>query len=75
MRRANLPLTKWLRALRLSQAEMLVRLSSYDPSLSTKNHMVRLAEQGACKIEIAHRSEALDRLGGVGCLLRYEMTS
>jgi hypothetical protein len=64
-----------LRALQMCQADLLVMLSSYDPKLSTKNQMVRLAEQSACKVEIAHQSEALDRLGGVGCLLRYKMTS
>jgi hypothetical protein len=33
--------------------------------------MLTLAEQYRCTVEIVNQSEALDRLGGVGCLLRY----
>jgi hypothetical protein len=47
---------------------------SFDPEFRLKGEMVMLAEQHRCKIEIVNQSEALDRLGGVGCLLRYRMT-
>ena len=44
---------------------------SFDPGLQMKGQMVKLAEQHRCEIETVHQSEALERLGGVGCLLRY----
>jgi hypothetical protein len=33
--------------------------------------MVRLAERAGCRTEVVNESPALERLGGVGCLLRY----
>ena len=39
--------------------------------LDVKEELVRLAELAGCGVEIVHDSEALMRLGGVGCLLRF----
>ncbi len=39
--------------------------------LDMKEELVRLAELAGCGVEIVHDSEALLRLGGVGCLLRF----
>jgi stalled ribosome rescue protein Dom34 len=61
-------------ALQYGVAEVLVMAQSFDPEFRFKGEMVMLAEQHRCKIEIVNQSEALDRLGGVGCLLRYRMT-
>ncbi len=36
-----------------------------------KEEMVRMAERQACRIEVVEHSDALERLGGVGCLLRF----
>jgi len=36
-----------------------------------KEEVVRLAERSACQVEVVLRSDALARLGGVGCLLRF----
>jgi hypothetical protein len=36
-----------------------------------KEEMVRLAERSACHVEAVLHSDALARLGGVGCLLRF----
>jgi len=33
--------------------------------------MVRVAQQTGCGVEVVNQSEALTRLGGVGCLLRF----
>ena len=41
----------------------------FDP----KEEMVRLAEQTGCAVEVVNQSEALNRLGGVGCLLRFRL--
>jgi len=38
-----------------------------------KEEMVRLAEQTGCGVEVVNQSEALTRLGGVGCLLRFRL--
>ena len=38
-----------------------------------REEMVRMAEQQGCTVEIVNQSEALMRLGGVGCLLRYRL--
>ncbi|MDP2858735.1 MAG: host attachment protein [Bacillota bacterium] len=40
-------------------------------ALDVKETMVRLAEQTGCGVEVVNHSDALMRLGGVGCLLRY----
>ena len=60
-----------LEALRFGVADVLVIAQSFDPELHVKDKMVNLAEQHRCQIETVRRSQALDRLGGVGCLLRY----
>jgi len=36
-----------------------------------KEEMIRLAERSGSEVEIVNHSEALMRLGGVGCLLRF----
>ncbi len=41
----------------------------FDP----KEEMVRLAEQTGCEVEVVNQSEALARLGGAGCLLRFRL--
>lgn len=41
----------------------------FDP----KEEMVRFAEQRGCDVEVVNQSEALTRLGGVGCLLRFRL--
>ena len=38
-----------------------------------KEEMVRLAEIQGCLIEVVNESETLEKLGGVGCLLRYRL--
>jgi hypothetical protein len=43
------------------------RLRGFD----VKEEMVRLAERSACHVEVVLHSDALARLGGVGCLLRF----
>jgi protein required for attachment to host cells len=58
-----------LAALRKSQADALVISASYDGV--DREDMVRLAEQGGCRVEVVNTSEPLERLGGVGALLRY----
>jgi ribosomal protein L7Ae-like RNA K-turn-binding protein len=60
-----------LQALQSRAADILVMAQSFDPESRVKGEMVRLAEQYRCKVEIVQKSEDLDRLGGVGCLLRY----
>jgi len=39
--------------------------------LDAKEEIVRMAEQGQCKVEIVTHSEVLMQLGGIGCLLRF----
>jgi ribosomal protein L7Ae-like RNA K-turn-binding protein len=63
-----------LEALQFGIADVLVMAQSFDPEFQVKGKMVTLAEQHRCTIEIVNQSEALDRLGGVGCLLRYRTT-
>jgi peptide subunit release factor 1 (eRF1) len=36
-----------------------------------KEDLVRLAERSGCEVEIVNHSDALMRVGGVGCLLRF----
>src|SRR5665811_1082514 len=43
------------------------RLRGFD----VMEEMVRLAERSACHVEVVLHSDALARLGGVGCLLRF----
>jgi peptide subunit release factor 1 (eRF1) len=40
-------------------------------ALDVKEEMVRVAERAGCGVEVVNQSDALMRLGGVGCLLRY----
>ena len=40
-------------------------------ALDVKEAMIRCAEQAGCGVEVVNHSDALMRLGGVGCLLRY----
>ncbi len=63
-----------LEALQLGVTDVLVMAESFDPEFHMKDKMVTLAEQHRCTIEIVNQSEALDRLGGVGCLLRFRTT-
>ena len=58
-----------LTALKKAQADALVLSVSYDGR--DREEMVRLAEQAGCRVEVVNTSEPLDRLGGVGALLRY----
>ncbi len=62
-----------LEMLQLGIADVLVLAKSFDPEFAVKEQMVNLAERYRCTIEVVNESEALDRLGGVGCLLRYRM--
>ncbi len=60
-----------LEALQFGVADVLVMAQSFDPEFHVKGMMVKIAERFGCKIEVVNESETLDRLGGVGCLLRY----
>jgi stalled ribosome rescue protein Dom34 len=60
-----------MEALQFGVADVLVMAQSFDPEFRVKGEMVKLAEQHRCNIETVKQSETLDRLGGVGCLLRY----
>ena len=62
--------TDCLKAMRLNQAELLVVDEEGDPE--TTAELVRLAEAVGCRVETAKQSDALVRLGGVACLLRYQ---
>ncbi|MBN1476084.1 hypothetical protein JXA47_04970, partial [Candidatus Sumerlaeota bacterium] len=42
--------------------------------IDIKEELVRMAEQDSCHVEVVNRSEALKRLGGVGCLPRYRLS-
>ncbi len=41
--------------------------------VNVKEEMVRLAEKNNCKVEIVNHSDMLMAMGGVGCLLRYQL--
>ena len=41
--------------------------------LAPKEEMVRFAERTGCRVEVVNQSDALTRLGGVGCLLRFSV--
>lgn len=43
-------------------------------TVNLKEEMIRIAERQAVKIDLVQQSEVLVRLGGVGCLLRWEAT-
>jgi len=58
-----------LEALEKAQVDALVLAPSYDGT--DREYMVRLAEQAGSQVEVVNGSEALDRLGGVGALLRF----
>jgi stalled ribosome rescue protein Dom34 len=58
-----------LTALRKAQVDALVVSAAYEEA--DREEMVWLAERSGCQVEVVNTSEALDRLGGVGALLRY----
>jgi protein required for attachment to host cells/ribosomal protein L30E len=58
-----------LTALRKAQVDVLVVSAAYEEA--DREEMVWLAERSGCQVEVVNTSEALDRLGGVGALLRY----
>jgi len=60
-----------LEALQFGVGDILVIAQSFDLECRVKDKLVSLAEQHRCQIETVRQSEALDQLGGVGCLLRY----
>jgi ribosomal protein L7Ae-like RNA K-turn-binding protein len=62
-----------MEALRLGIVDVLVLAKGFDPQFEVKEQMVQLAERYGSTIEVVNESEALDRLGGVGCLLRYRV--
>lgn len=41
--------------------------------MDPREEMVRVAERSGCLVEIVDKSEWLERLGGVGCLLRFRI--
>ena len=41
--------------------------------LDPKEEMVRFAERTGCGVEVVNQSDALTRLGEVGCLLRFSV--
>jgi stalled ribosome rescue protein Dom34 len=60
-------------ALQLGIVDVIIMLKSFDPKGDLKDRMVKMAEMNGCKTEIVDASDALGRLGGVGCLLRYKV--
>jgi ribosomal protein L7Ae-like RNA K-turn-binding protein len=58
-------------ALAWGQVDVLVMTKDFDPSLRTREEMIRMAESTGCRIEIVKDSDLLSSLDGVGCLLRY----
>ncbi len=64
-----------MEALQFGIADVLVLAKGFDPQFGVKEQMVQLAERYGSTIEVVNESEALDRLGGVGCLLRYRVSS
>lgn len=64
-----------MEALRFGIADVLVLAKGFDPQFGVKEQMVQLAERYGTTIEVVNESEALDRFGGVGCLLRYRVSS
>ncbi len=63
-----------MEALRFGIADVLVLAKGYDPQFGVKEQMVQLAERYGSTIEVVNESGVLDRLGGVGCLLRYRVS-
>jgi hypothetical protein len=63
-------------ALETGQADRLL-LASGGGSLDTRRReeLIRLATKTGAHVEVVDRSDLLDELGGVGCLLRYEIRS
>ncbi len=59
------------KALMQGQVDVLVLATEHGPE--DKEVIVKLAEQQDCNIELVSQSDVLMRLGGVGCLLRYQM--
>ena len=59
-----------LQMLRRGQADALVLATDWERH-DAREELVRLAEQTGCHIDFVGKSHALDKLGGVGCLLRF----
>lgn len=57
------------RALLHDQADRLVLSRTFDGL--RRDELLRMAEAAGCGVEFVDDSDRLDRLGGVGCLLRY----
>ena len=62
-----------IQALQLGIVDVLIMSKSFDPEGDLKDRMVKMAEMNGCKTEIVNASDALERLDGVGCLLRYKV--
>lgn len=60
-------------ALRNGQAEVLVLAGEGPVPLETRSELIELATRTDAAIEVVDSSEALQRLGGVGALLRYRI--
>ncbi len=58
-------------ALERGKVDVLVLATEHNPE--DKEELVRLAEQQDCEVELVNESDMLMQLGGVGCLLRYQM--
>ncbi len=60
-------------ALERGQADQLIMLADGDDAdRARREELVKLAVKHDVPVEVVQHSEALARLGGVGCLLRYE---
>ena len=59
------------RALLHDQADQLVVTQEYDGPL--RDDLLRMAERSGCQVEFVEDNERLNRVGGVGCLLRYRL--
>lgn len=59
------------KALEQGQVDVLVLATEHSPE--DKEALVKLAEQQDCGVELVNRSDVLMQLGGVGCLLRYQV--
>jgi len=60
-----------IKALKRGQVDVLVLATEHNTE--DKEELVRLAERQNCEVELVNESDMLMQLGGVGCLLRYQM--
>ena len=60
-----------IKALERGQVDVLVLATEHNTE--DKEELVRLAERQNCEVELVNESDMLMQLGGVGCLLRYQM--